>query len=263
MGLGEETTEVEKVSLEPQEDPYENKITLFEATEMLLDEGNIDKTFICEGTVVKVMEGKGWYYFACKTCHQKTGNENGRPTCNNCADDFEGEIPWYRVSLKIRDKTESAVVTIIGRTLERMLKMTVDEHIKLKERCEKLGEPEKTMRVFDRIINKTFLFKLLMTEYNITNQSDNFKCIKVFPPKSSGTPIPKAGEKRRVLTKPTGPKTPLKKNKNNVVISDDEEPAEETDKVLEEKMIEDKNGEKQAEEDGEKQAEEEDEEQDN
>ncbi|KAI3881728.1 hypothetical protein MKW92_033006 [Papaver armeniacum] len=80
-----------------------------------------------------------------------------------------------------------------------MLKYTAEEHVEYEAQCEKVNEPGKAVRVFDRIINETFVFKVSISQYNIANQSGNFKVLKVCRKASdeleSGT-YPDKGSKR-------------------------------------------------------------------
>ncbi|KAI3900034.1 hypothetical protein MKW98_000934 [Papaver atlanticum] len=123
--LGEETGEVEEMHLEQEKDPFEDKISLYEASQMLLDYENKDKEFFCEASVVRLNEGKSWHYVACVKC------------TDHCKDQD---------------------LTIFGCNVEKMLKYTAAEHVKYAERCEKLGEPEKATQVFDKLIGEKFGF---------------------------------------------------------------------------------------------------------
>lgn len=62
-----------------------------------------------------------------------------------------------------------------------------------------MSEPGRAVRLFDRIMNKTFIFKVSISEYNIANQSENFIVLKVYRKASdeleSGT-YPDEGDKR-------------------------------------------------------------------
>ncbi|KAI3875620.1 hypothetical protein MKW92_013965 [Papaver armeniacum] len=180
MRLGEETGEIEEINLEQEKDPFEDKIFLYESSQMLMYFENTDKEFFCETSIVRVNQGKVWYYIACKKCKKQVQKQNGQTTCPKCKKNFDGEVlPWYRITVRIKDNTEYADLTIFGFNVKKMLKYTADEHVAYAERCEKMGEPEKATQVFDRLIGEKFGFKLKMTEDNIEKQSDSYMVLKV------------------------------------------------------------------------------------
>ncbi|KAI3963094.1 hypothetical protein MKW92_051497 [Papaver armeniacum] len=90
-----------------------------------------------------------------------------------------------------------------------MPKYTAEEHVEYEVQC------EKAMRIFDRIMNETFVFKVSISECNIANQSDNFKVLKVYKKASdeqeSGT-YPDKGGKRCATREQEwlAPRTPQK-----------------------------------------------------
>ncbi|KAI3869496.1 hypothetical protein MKW92_044846 [Papaver armeniacum] len=139
--LGEETGEIEEIHLEQEKDPFEDKISLYEDSHMLMD---------FENTLAKKYK-------------KQVQKKNGQTTCPKCKNDFDGEVlPWYRITVRIKDNTEYADLTIFGFNVEKMLKYTADEHVAYAERCEK-----KQLQVFDRLIGEKIGFKLKMTEDNI------------------------------------------------------------------------------------------------
>ncbi|KAI3932490.1 hypothetical protein MKW92_029165 [Papaver armeniacum] len=175
MRLGEETGEIKEIHLEQEKDPFEDKISLYEASQMLMDYENTDNDFFCESSIVRVNEGKGWYYIACKKCKKQVQNKDGQTTFPRCKKSFDGEVlPWYRITVRIKDNTKYADLTIFGFNVEKMLKYTAAEHVAYAERCVKMGEPEKATQVFDRLIGEKFGFKLKMTEDNIQKQSKSY-----------------------------------------------------------------------------------------
>ncbi|XP_026433687.1 uncharacterized protein LOC113331150 isoform X2 [Papaver somniferum] len=178
--LGKETEEIEEIHLEQEKDPFEDKITLYEASQMLLDYENKNKEFFCEASIVRFNEGKGWYYIACKKCKKQVQNNDGKISCPKCIKTFDGKVlTWYRITVRIKDNTEYADFTIFGFNVEKMLKYTAAEHVDYAERCEKLGEPDKAKQVFDKLIGEKFGFKLKITEENIQKQSDDYTVLKV------------------------------------------------------------------------------------
>ncbi|RZC87380.1 hypothetical protein C5167_035921 [Papaver somniferum] len=180
MLLGKETEEIEEIHLEQEKDPFEDKITLYEASQMLLDYENKNKEFFCEASIVRFNEGKGWYYIACKKCKKQVQNNDGKISCPKCIKTFDGKVlTWYRITVRIKDNTEYADFTIFGFNVEKMLKYTAAEHVDYAERCEKLGEPDKAKQVFDKLIGEKFGFKLKITEENIQKQSDDYTVLKV------------------------------------------------------------------------------------
>ncbi|KAI3948697.1 hypothetical protein MKW92_014355 [Papaver armeniacum] len=153
MRLGEETGEIEEIHLEQEKDPFEDKISLYEASQMLMDFENTDKEFFCEASIVRVNQGKDWYYIACKKCKKQVQKQNGQTTCPKCKKTLMGK---YRITVRIKDNTEYADLTIFGFNVEKMFKISLtDEHVAYAERCEKMGEPEKATQVFDRLIEKS------------------------------------------------------------------------------------------------------------
>ncbi|KAI3879912.1 hypothetical protein MKW98_018151, partial [Papaver atlanticum] len=166
--LTSDPVEVGKVELK-EDNPNKSMVTLFDLTDMMQYECNKDKTFYFEETVVGMADGKDWYYIACSKCYKRI---DGHDSCSKCGPDFREAIPCDRWS-------ENVTFTVIGHNAEKMLKYTAEEHVEYEAQCEKVNEPGKAVRVFDRIMNETFVFKVSISEYNISNQSDNFKVLKV------------------------------------------------------------------------------------
>ncbi|XP_026416577.1 glutamic acid-rich protein-like [Papaver somniferum] len=213
--LGEEIGEIEEIHLEWEKDHFEDKISLYEASQMLMDYENTDKEFFCEASIVRVnhgKDGKGWYYIDCKKYKRQVQNKDGQTTFPRCKQNFDGEVlPWYRITVRIKDNTEYADLTIFGFNVEKMLKYTAAEHVAYAERCEKMGEPEKATQVFDRIIGEKFGFKLKMTEDNIEKQSDSYTILKIHT----------IVKKNNISNEQLGPKTPQKDKQQKVRLLED------------------------------------------
>ncbi|KAI3951343.1 hypothetical protein MKW92_031041 [Papaver armeniacum] len=88
------------------------------------------------------------------------------------------------MNLSVKDGGSTAVFTVMGKTAEKMMKCTAKEHVDYMEQCIKINKEEKAQGWFSRIKDRTFVFKLVIQEYNINKQSDNFTVQKVF--KSEG-----------------------------------------------------------------------------
>ncbi|XP_026400644.1 uncharacterized protein LOC113296560 [Papaver somniferum] len=213
MRLGKETEEIEEIHLEQEKDPFEDKITLYEASQMLLDYENKNKEFFCEASIVRFNEGKGWYYIACKKCKKQVQNNDGKISCPKCIKTFDGKVlPWYWITVRIKDNTVYADLTIFGFNVEKMLKYTAAEHVDYAERCEKLEEPDKATQVFDKLIGEKFGFKLKITEENIQKQSDDYTVLKVHT----------IVKKKKTASDQLGPKTPQKEKQQKIMLLENE-----------------------------------------
>ncbi|KAI3868248.1 hypothetical protein MKX03_000159, partial [Papaver bracteatum] len=101
-----------------------------------------------------------------------------------------------------------------------------------------LNQPEGTLKIFDRIKNENFIFKVLITDSNIRYQSDNFKVLKVYTTDNENNSD--KGRKRTAAA--LAPSTPHKKTpttKKNVPVENEEE-EEDMDEEKDEDMAEEK-----------------------
>ncbi|KAI3834724.1 hypothetical protein MKW98_030548, partial [Papaver atlanticum] len=128
-------------------DPFEDKISLYEASQMLLDYENKDGEFFCGASIVRFNEENGWYYMACGKYKKQVENKNGKHSCPKCKNNFEGEI---------KDNPKFADITIFGFNVQKMVNYTSAEHVNYTESCEKLK----------------------ITEENIQKQSNSYKVLK-------------------------------------------------------------------------------------
>ncbi|KAI3889197.1 hypothetical protein MKX03_024651 [Papaver bracteatum] len=223
MQLDLETIEIEQIPLQEEENPYENTISLLDLTDKLQDNGNKDKAYNCRGKVVGLADNQNWWHTACNKCHSKIVEKDNEETCPKCKGAYKGvSVPWYRIQLRVEDEQETAVFTVIRTNAENMLKYTAEEHVAHQERCEQLNRPERTLKIFDRIKNENFIFKVLITDSNIRYQSDNFKVLKVYT-----TDNENSSDKGRKRTDASlAPSTPHKKTattKKNVPVENEEE----------------------------------------
>ncbi|RZC92232.1 hypothetical protein C5167_026866 [Papaver somniferum] len=67
-----------------------------------------------------------------------------------------------------------------GWAAERLMKYGADDQLQRVEHLDKLNDKEKEVKMFDRIKGKTMVFKLMITDYNVKYQSDNFTVMKIF-----------------------------------------------------------------------------------
>ncbi|KAI3851347.1 hypothetical protein MKX03_006693, partial [Papaver bracteatum] len=203
-----ETIEIEQIPLQEEQNPYENIISLLDLTDKLQDSDSKDKAYNCRAKVIGLAENKSWNYTACNKCHRKIVEKDGQEACPKCKGTYNGiSVPWYRIQLRVEDEQETAVFTVIGTNAENMLKYTAEEHVTYQERCEQLNRPERTLKIFDRIKNENFIFKVLITDSNIRCQSDNFKVLKVYTTENENSS--NRGRKRNVAI--LAPNIPPKK----------------------------------------------------
>ncbi|KAI3936359.1 hypothetical protein MKW92_026733 [Papaver armeniacum] len=184
----------QQMHIEQEKDPFEDKISLYEASQMLIDYENKDKMFFCEASIVRFIEGKGWYYIACKNCKKQVKDNNGKISCPGCKNNFDGEDQAI---------TPNIDLTILD-LMSKMLKYTHAEHV--------LENREKATQVFDKLIGENFGFKLKITEENIQKQTDNYTVLKVH------TMI----KRKNTSSEQLGPKTPQKEKQLKVMLLEDE-----------------------------------------
>ena len=51
--------------------------------------------FMCEATIVDILQYDGWYYNSCPTCPRKICFEHGKLYCDGCTKETGDYIPRY------------------------------------------------------------------------------------------------------------------------------------------------------------------------
>ncbi|XP_026459253.1 replication protein A 70 kDa DNA-binding subunit B-like [Papaver somniferum] len=132
--IGTGTAEIGKDYLEEDKNPYDNIETLFEITEKIQYDESKNTTCFCEARIVGLVDNDDWYYTACRTCNKKL------PL-------YIGDVPWYLFYVKVKDKIETATLTIIGKNAEKILDYTAKDHVDYETYCQEMNQQDKVMKV--------------------------------------------------------------------------------------------------------------------
>ncbi|XP_074306401.1 uncharacterized protein LOC141641646 [Silene latifolia] len=126
------------------------------------------------GTIKHVETQHDWFYSSCKLCATKvTMNDNGTFYCFKCKKTVKFVSKRYKVVFKVEDDSGSASLLMFCREMIQLIqKTTVD----LRETLIKNGEDGLFPIEFDDLLEKQFLFKLNISEYNL---SKNYKVYTV------------------------------------------------------------------------------------
>lgn len=110
-------------------------------------------------------------YLACPKCNKKVNEESGKHFCPTCG---EVEHPDYRFAYSIRvdDGSETIMVTLFGKTAERLIGMTAREANKLIEETNKSGEVDSAAVLQDRILGKFILVRGRVNRNRLRNELD-------------------------------------------------------------------------------------------
>lgn len=126
------------------------------------------------GKVLRIDHQPGWYYHKCKVCHSvATSNDEGATHpfyCKQCGD-IKDVYKKIRVSIIVQDPTGTVSLTMFEREVTRIIKKPASVLFA------KIGKmPANALYPDDLnlIVDKTFVFKLSITEFNISARWHSF-----------------------------------------------------------------------------------------
>ncbi|KAK7260664.1 hypothetical protein RIF29_26908 [Crotalaria pallida] len=86
--------------------------------------------WIVLGTIEKILSNYAWYYDGCSACGKKVEFENDIPKCGPCNQKKTSTttpitvVPRYRLSLEIKDSTDTADIVVWDEKASKLLKRT-------------------------------------------------------------------------------------------------------------------------------------------
>ncbi|KAK7269038.1 hypothetical protein RIF29_21753 [Crotalaria pallida] len=86
--------------------------------------------WIVLGTIEKILSNYAWYYDGCSACGKKVEFENDIPKCGPCNQKKTSTttpitvVPRYRLSLEIKDSTDTADIVVWDEEASKLLKRT-------------------------------------------------------------------------------------------------------------------------------------------
>ncbi|XP_074278221.1 replication protein A 70 kDa DNA-binding subunit A-like [Silene latifolia] len=126
------------------------------------------------GTIKRVETQHDWFYSSCKLCATEvTMNDNGTFYCFKCKKTVKFVSTRYKVVFKVEDDSGSASLLMFCREMIQLIQKTA---VDLRETLIKNGEDGLFPIEFDDLLEKQFLFKLNISEYNL---SKNYKVYTV------------------------------------------------------------------------------------
>ncbi|GJQ95661.1 replication protein A 70 kDa DNA-binding subunit B-like protein [Tanacetum coccineum] len=143
------------------------------------------------GTIKDIQEEYGWDYIACRKCNKNvvseyenledidlTENEGDNKViyCNKCKTKVTSVVPRFRVNVRVQDATGTISLVLFDREVYQM----TDKHaFEIREKQEKDGDVDSFPEDFNKLINKKFIFKIEVSDFNIENGYDVYTVSKV------------------------------------------------------------------------------------
>ncbi|GKC83343.1 replication protein A 70 kDa DNA-binding subunit B-like protein [Tanacetum coccineum] len=96
--------------------------------------------------------------------------------CNKCKTKVTSVVPRFRVNVRVQDATGTISLVLFDREVYQM----TDKHaFEIREKQEKDGDVDSFPEVFNELINKKFIFKIEVSDFNIENGYDVYTVSKV------------------------------------------------------------------------------------
>ncbi|KAJ9555976.1 hypothetical protein OSB04_010590, partial [Centaurea solstitialis] len=129
------------------------------------------------GVIDKFETHCGWFYLACKGCCRRVTPLDGFYKCGPCGIESDVTLTLYKLHFVVKDDTGVTTCVILHKLAERMVDSSA---LKL------LNKSDPNSNEFPREIlelcGKKYIFKIVLTDYNIKRGSDQFSVHNVFEP---------------------------------------------------------------------------------
>ncbi|XP_062003962.1 uncharacterized protein LOC133721384 isoform X1 [Rosa rugosa] len=115
----------------------------------------------CTASIRRFSMHNGWWYKGCSSCHKQLKKKEDA-TALSCIDHgTQIPLPWYRVEMKIYDKTNQATVMIMGTEAEQLFEITCENLVNKRFYPKHETVPEEMQKVIDQ----TCLFLIKVNSY--------------------------------------------------------------------------------------------------
>ncbi|KAF9588849.1 hypothetical protein IFM89_016787 [Coptis chinensis] len=156
-----------------------NRKTLSQILQML-NRDSVGQVFTCTTIINDIVHDYAPFYKSCTKigCRKKVIDKGDHYWCNNCNNAIPSPDARYQLKARIRDDTESTLITIFGDEAEALLKHSASELEKLMESANGI---QTVKAIIDEIIGTSIVFEIKISQYNIQSQGRyGFTANKVF-----------------------------------------------------------------------------------
>ncbi|KAF9605114.1 hypothetical protein IFM89_014105 [Coptis chinensis] len=156
-----------------------NRKTLSQILQMLNGD-SVGQVFTCTAIINDIVHDYAPFYKSCTKigCRKKVIDKGDHYWCNNCNNAIPSPDARYQLKARIRDDTESTLITIFGDEAEALLKHPASELEKLMESANGI---QTVKAIIDEIIGTLIVFEIKISQYNIQSQGKyGFTANKVF-----------------------------------------------------------------------------------
>ncbi|KAJ0745109.1 putative replication protein A, OB [Helianthus annuus] len=154
---------------------------------------DVEKKVIIVGTVIAISNDKPWYYLSCNVCKKQIEEktelverddgsfdvlDDKSFECINPDCDAVDIVPVhrYKIPLRVQDSTGTISCTLFDYEAIKLLKKTSKELLDIYSKVDTSteGSFQSLPSEFDVLLNKKFAFQIKISNFNITNQVENY-----------------------------------------------------------------------------------------
>ncbi|KAF9612674.1 hypothetical protein IFM89_003149, partial [Coptis chinensis] len=157
-----------------------NRKTLSQVIQMLNAEF-VGQICTCKAIIYDIVHDYQPFYMSCtKTgCRKKLIDRDDHYWCGNCNNSIPSPDVRYQLKARIRDDTQSSLITIFGEEAKALLKHPASELEKL---IKSTNGIETVKAIINAIISSSVVFEIKISQYNLQSQGrSRFTANKVFP----------------------------------------------------------------------------------
>ncbi|MQL71084.1 hypothetical protein Taro_003413 [Colocasia esculenta] len=125
---------------------------------------------------MKIETEYNWFYNSCNKCRRKVKPDGGKFWCDKCSFFVNFVVPRYKVQLRVIDHTGSASFLLFDREANQILNKTA---INLRDKLIKDGDTESFPEELDNFLQKKFIFKIQITEFNLQQKWPIYTVVRV------------------------------------------------------------------------------------
>lgn len=157
--------------------------------------------FTLMAKIVEIDQGYGWCYVSCNQCSKKLVPDNGSFVCNTCNKECSYPIirfikfttsmlcyhlfrDWivsfylfarYKIHVRVTDETGSTTLVLFNQEAEKLISSSASKFVT------RLGVGNNTLPdEISKLVGKTFVFKIKLTDYNLKDGFENYTVVKIF-----------------------------------------------------------------------------------
>ncbi|KAF9624176.1 hypothetical protein IFM89_008114, partial [Coptis chinensis] len=158
-----------------------NRKTLSQVIQMLNAEF-VGQICTCKAIIYDIVHDYQPFYMSCtKTgCRKKLIDRDDHYWCGNCKNSIPSPDVRYQLKARIRDDTQSSLITIFGLRSQALLKHP--NSYELEKLIKSTNGIETVKAIINAIIGSSVVFEIKISQYNLQSQGrSGFTANKVFP----------------------------------------------------------------------------------